>query len=325
MSGADDAAIAALVRHWRPDTEVTRIERHFAGASSDIWMVDAVVSGAEWPLVVRMPALTLADGGLAREFDLLRVLADTVVPVPEAYLIDASGRFLGRPAMLIERVAGVADRKVHGTGASRPSDPTLSLARARAVANALADIHHVDPTTLPLPPADADPARSAIDAIDAQIRRHEREAMPELRLAMLWLRENAPPAPERRALVHGDFRPANLMIDGSRITAVLDWEFSHIGDPAADIGWYLTPYYRADHLIAGAWEAEDFLSCYEARLGAFADRAAIRFWSIHAMVRLAAIALASLDAFRAGESMRIMPSAEFVVGPLLATLAEEAA
>jgi aminoglycoside phosphotransferase (APT) family kinase protein len=40
-------------------------------------------------------------------------------------------------------------------------------------------------------------------------------------------------------LVHGDFGPNNLLIDPETfaVTAVLDWEFSGVGDPIADLAW----------------------------------------------------------------------------------------
>ncbi|MEU5153743.1 phosphotransferase [Glycomyces sp. NPDC021274] len=40
-------------------------------------------------------------------------------------------------------------------------------------------------------------------------------------------------------LVHGDFGPNNLLLDpvGFVVTAVVDWEFAHLGDPIEDLAW----------------------------------------------------------------------------------------
>jgi len=38
------------------------------------------------------------------------------------------------------------------------------------------------------------------------------------------------------AAVHGDAGPYNLLVEGDHLTAVLDWEFLHLGDPAVDLG-----------------------------------------------------------------------------------------
>jgi 5-methylthioribose kinase len=50
----------------------------------------------------------------------------------------------------------------------------------------------------------------------------------------------------RRALVHGDFSPKNIMADGST-AMILDWECVHWGDPAFDTGFLL------NHLLLKAF------------------------------------------------------------------------
>ena len=46
--------------------------------------------------------------------------------------------------------------------------------------------------------------------------------------------------PERGdVLVHGDFGPQNVLIDheANRVTALLDWEFAHLGSSIEDLAW----------------------------------------------------------------------------------------
>lgn len=40
-------------------------------------------------------------------------------------------------------------------------------------------------------------------------------------------------------LVHGDFGPNNVLVapEGPHLTAVVDWEFSRVGDPIVDLAW----------------------------------------------------------------------------------------
>lgn len=40
-------------------------------------------------------------------------------------------------------------------------------------------------------------------------------------------------------LVHGDYGPNNLLLDSSaqQITAIVDWEWAHSGDPVEDLAW----------------------------------------------------------------------------------------
>jgi aminoglycoside phosphotransferase (APT) family kinase protein len=40
-------------------------------------------------------------------------------------------------------------------------------------------------------------------------------------------------------LVHGDYGPNNVLLDptASRVTAIVDWEWVHVGDPVEDLAW----------------------------------------------------------------------------------------
>ncbi len=38
-------------------------------------------------------------------------------------------------------------------------------------------------------------------------------------------------------IVHGDFGPQNVLIEGDAISAVVDWEFAHLGMPVEDLAW----------------------------------------------------------------------------------------
>ncbi len=49
-----------------------------------------------------------------------------------------------------------------------------------------------------------------------------------------WLQDNCP-QPPRRTIVHGDYRIGNFIEDKGRITAILDWELTHLGDPHEDL------------------------------------------------------------------------------------------
>ncbi|MCD7437109.1 phosphotransferase [Streptomyces lincolnensis] len=42
-----------------------------------------------------------------------------------------------------------------------------------------------------------------------------------------------------KVLVHGDFGPHNVLFDPATyaVTAVVDWEFAHLGDPVEDLAW----------------------------------------------------------------------------------------
>ncbi|MET9402321.1 phosphotransferase [Kitasatospora sp. NPDC002965] len=57
-----------------------------------------------------------------------------------------------------------------------------------------------------------------------------------------------------QVLVHGDFGPNNLLLapvtpDAFRVTAVVDWEFAHLGDAVEDLAWceWIVRMHHAEH------------------------------------------------------------------------------
>ena len=65
--------------------------------------------------------------------------------------------------------------------------------------------------------------------------------LPTLRSVGRWLRRNAPSG-SATTLVHGDFRPSNVLFSGAdqpAITGVLDWETALLGDPLTEVGYLL--------------------------------------------------------------------------------------
>ncbi|KAJ1470955.1 kinase-like domain-containing protein [Baffinella frigidus] len=63
-----------------------------------------------------------------------------------------------------------------------------------------------------------------------------------------WLGANVPPE-GKAAVVHGDFRLDNLIMDSTseNVLAVLDWELSTLGDPLADVAYNCLVYYLPPH------------------------------------------------------------------------------
>jgi aminoglycoside phosphotransferase (APT) family kinase protein len=61
-----------------------------------------------------------------------------------------------------------------------------------------------------------------------------------------WLLTNQP-AGKRIGIVHGDYQFANVMfsLQAPRISGVVDWELTSLGDPLLDLGWVLTSWTEA--------------------------------------------------------------------------------
>jgi len=178
-----------------------------------------------------------------------------------------------------------------------------------------------------LPPSIRRPAGHAagieLDKAEAEALADETLPCIEMRVAAWWLRDNLPAAPARKVLVHGDFRPANLLVDKGKVTALLDWEFAHTGDPVEDLGWYLAPRYRAEHFIPGLWGREDFVAAYEVASGLAVDRAALGWWAVFGQYKLCAMVLAAQRAFANGDAERIPVAGAVMFRDLLAAVEAE--
>ena len=104
---------------------------------------------------------------------------------------------------------------------------------------------------------------------------------PALTFSLSWLRRNVPAYSGRPVLVQGDTGPGNFMYSGGRVTAVVDWELAHLGDPMDDIAWL--------SLRATQEPFTDFptrLREYEALSGNLVDEARVHYYQVMAETKL---------------------------------------
>ncbi|MCY4425944.1 MAG: phosphotransferase family protein [Halieaceae bacterium] len=83
---------------------------------------------------------------------------------------------------------------------------------------------------------------------------------PTLERALQWLQENVPESGAPAVIAHLDFGLNNLLFIGNSISAVLDWESSHLSDPAEDL-------LGAHPSLSEFISLEDFIARYEAKTG----------------------------------------------------------
>lgn len=138
-------------------------------------------------------------------------------------------------AVLLERLTG-------GTWFSRITDPVEQLSVARDFVRHLALVHRLDPATLAVPglgsPRSArEHALERIEAIRRRGTRPDGTLDPLVRLSTAWLERNVPDYDGPVVLVQGDTGPGNFLYRDGRVSAVVDWELSHFGDPMDDIAW----------------------------------------------------------------------------------------
>jgi aminoglycoside phosphotransferase (APT) family kinase protein len=141
--------------------------------------------------------------------------------------------------------------------------------------------------------------RLELDRWEAIIDEGEAVVEPIVRGAIRWLRRNPPAEPAKPAIVHGDYRSGNFLFtpDG-HISAILDWEMCHIGDPLEDAAWGIDPFWPITrHLSLEAGLAE-----WQAASGMQADRRSLDWWRLFSAVKACAIWTTAEAALASGES-----------------------
>lgn len=306
-----DSALTELLRaRLDPGLRCTGLRRAEAGNAQEIWFVDAAgPEGVEVPLVLRLSAGagSLAHTDREREARVLRALAGTRLPVPKVHWDEGADGALGRPYLMMERLPG---RPAAADDEAAARELGELLARLHALGAGLvpgdaagADLVPEDEGRVDLVPGDE--GRDAAAATQAELatwrRRHEEASdvsVPRLAELLDWLAAN-PPARDGvpATLLWGDPGPHNLLVADGRVTAMLDWELWHHGDPLEDVGtalWALRGAARGA-LLAG----------YESVAGPV-DREALDWFEALACATRSVMLLAGVEAFLAG---RPRPSA----------------
>jgi aminoglycoside phosphotransferase (APT) family kinase protein len=241
------------------------------------------------------------------EYAVLRALEATAVPAPRGVWLDADGEFLGRPSVVMERCKGLCDWFVLSGGVSQLS-PERRLGLAQRFCELMATIHDVDWRAAHFDDVFIDPgsdgAGAAIAEWEAYLHNQQLEAQPELEVVLSWLLEHKPVA-QKTVLVHGDFKPGNVLIEGDRVVAMLDWETAHLGDPLEDIGWVTNPLRAREHQIPGVWERDQLCRYYESITDCTVDEPSVHFWNVFANFKLTAIMLTGVRTAVEGRGDRL--------------------
>jgi aminoglycoside phosphotransferase (APT) family kinase protein len=210
------------------------------GGRSNLTYQIADASGARW--VLRRPPLSgviASAHDVLREHRIMAALAGTPAPVPRMVAACDDLDVLGVPFFVMDYVDGVVLRD------QATAEAQLTEAARRGVGTSLVDalvaLHGIDPATVGL----AGLGRGS-DYVSRQLARWERQlerlGIPEdddMHDVLVRLQAGLP---EQRdvTIVHGDFRPGNVIVgpDG-QVRALLDWELATLGDPLADLGWLM--------------------------------------------------------------------------------------
>lgn len=248
-------------------SSVDDLRRLTGGASRETWMFSA--DGQRYVMQRVRPG---HPGGLGFEPQVLLQAQVAGVPVPQMVFDGSASDVLERPFMIVRAVEGeTIARKIL-------RDDEFSHARtvlASQLGAAAARTHMVKEEDVPgLPgPDQLIMYRNVMDELG--------EPHPVFEIAFRWLEQNRP-SQDLRTLVHGDLRLGNIMVDSSGLTAVLDWELAHIGDPMEDLGWLCVRAWRfgGSNPVAGIGSYEELFDAYESVSGIRPQLDAVRWWEV---------------------------------------------
>ena len=293
-----------------PSLRIDNLRRTSVGYSRENWVFDAVWTAdgevRQAPFIARRdPKGSVLETDRKTEFSILRALERSDIPNPRARWLDADGSRLGRPTIVMDLAAGTCDYLV--LNGARPAETRLAI--AHQLCDRMADIHRFDWRAHGLGDVLEDPGEwaslAALALWEDELRRVQLEPEPELELVIAWLRRHAPKSAVT-TLVHGDFKPGNVLLQGDAVTLVLDWETAHLGDPREEIGWGSNPRRAGEQRIAGLWQPEQLIERWRARTGFSGERDAVHWWTVLANLKQAMTVLTGARAFVDGRFDRIL-------------------
>jgi aminoglycoside phosphotransferase (APT) family kinase protein len=248
-------------------------------------------------LVLRLDTGRGVGTSVIDEFTLLDRVARCGLPVPEPLWLEASSAPFGQPFIVFRRMPGAAAGDLI-EGAFRKEPRT-----ARALARALALVHAGGTSLI------ADPAERASSAPHTRrLLNHYRDwwrlkkPFPSLIIeaAFIWLFRGLENAAGAATVVHADTGFHNLLLDETGVACLLDWEFSHFGDPAEDLA-------SCRPAVEQCMPWRDFMAEYESHGGQPVSDFRLNYFAIWRPLRNAVVCGSTLHAMMHGEADDIDP------------------
>jgi aminoglycoside phosphotransferase (APT) family kinase protein len=204
-------------------------------------------------MVLRRPPAVPPPGSektVLREARVLTALNGTPVPHPHCYAACEDREVIGAPFYVMERVPGWAaelrDGRIYHCA---PFDTApCEYGIAYAMVDGLIALANVDYRAVGLEGFGKPENFLArqVDRWEGQIRSYRKlygsewREIPGFTYARDWLRDNLPDD-FRAGVIHGDVGTPNALFAfdrPARLTALIDWELSTIGDPLLDLAWF---------------------------------------------------------------------------------------
>jgi aminoglycoside phosphotransferase (APT) family kinase protein len=291
-----------------PDAAQVRVEelaRVHGGSSQETFRFRAcwqsVGRQEERRLILRRApksGLVVAERDL--EFTVYSALAGKGVPVPGVHWLEIDPHWLDRAFFIMDLMPGKPGHFFHSTDPYEGKGDEVGRNFWHHLGTLAAQDHRaLGLTALRNGNVSAGFWHAELAHWEAMLDAGEAAVEPIVRGAIRWLRRNPPPEAVKPAIVHGDYRCGNFLFlpDGS-ISAVLDWEMCHIGDPLEDIAWAINPMWS----IERHFPLDEGLAIWEQASGLRIDRSALDWWRLFATVKACGIWTTAEASFQEGKS-----------------------
>jgi aminoglycoside phosphotransferase (APT) family kinase protein len=277
-----DAVTRWLLEHVTDLEAPLHYELIAAGGSNLTFRVEDANGRA---IALRRPpvAAVLATAhDMDREWRIISALSPTEVPVPAPLAQCDDVDVTGAPFYVMEFVEG---RILRTEADGAELDERAAHAATDSLVNVQVAFHALDVDEIGL----GDLAKHRTGYAERQLRRWQTQVerarvreLPKLDALHTALAASVPEETGSPALVHGDYRFDNVVLDdGSRVAAVLDWELATIGDAVADACWSLLywadpgdalPFLTSSPTLAEVFaRRDDVARVYEERSGRSLD------------------------------------------------------
>lgn len=303
-----DALARYLSRQLGRPATVQSLARIPGGASRETYRFVLDDGTDRRHLILRRdPPSSLIETDRRTEFAAIQAFRGSAVPVPECLWVEDDPSVLGGPFFVMTEIRGAeaSPRLVMLAPYAAHHDEI-----ARQKWTLLGVIAGTDPwgsgfAAAVQAPAPADCWLRELDHWAAILQADALEPQPVQQAAIRWMRRNPPPAPARLAIVHGDYRTGNILVDAQgRLRGILDWEMAHLGDPLEDLAWSLNRVwcFQRDSRRGGLAPRAVAIAHWEQGSGLRVDPVALHWWELLACLKGQAIWLSAAREFAQGRN-----------------------
>jgi aminoglycoside phosphotransferase (APT) family kinase protein len=275
-------------RYDEPGLQVTLFKSLAGGFGKQTYLFDAQSEHLSGSYVIRRDlVVTLFDNDCHRienEYELIRAAFAKGFPAPEALWLDTDHRLLPGGHFIVMRCAsGVGGGSIFAGRTALPQNLVEVLAGIMARLHTLPPLIELGALTESISPElwslplDEVVQRYLLNWRELFLREAHLPS-PAMMALFGWLLDHIPESAGTPSLLHGDIGFHNFLLDDGKLSAVVDWEFGHIGDAAEDLA-----YVRNTLGAQIDWDA--FIAAYQAAGGPVVSEDRLHFFQVWGHLR----------------------------------------